>query len=58
MPTPLYFLLGAVIFSLACAGTFVFLVDRHCGSEFNYYGCDTPPSARGLSSRILALKQR
>ena len=20
----------------------VFLSDRHCGSEFNYYGCDTP----------------
>jgi hypothetical protein len=46
---------GILLFSLTCAGTLAWLVDRHCGSEFNYYGCDAPPVARG-PSRALALK--
>jgi hypothetical protein len=39
-----FVLAGAVLFVFALLGTVVFLSDRHCGSEFNYYGCDTPIS--------------
>ena len=35
-------LAGASLFVLALVGTTVFLSDRHCGSEFNYDGCDIP----------------
>ncbi len=35
-------LAGASLFIVALLGAIVFLTDRHCGSEFNYYGCDTP----------------
>jgi hypothetical protein len=35
-------LAGASLFTFALLGTMVFLTDRHCGSEFNYYGCDIP----------------
>ena len=35
-------LAGALLFIFAAVGTMVFLTDRHCGSEFNYYGCDLP----------------
>ena len=36
------FLAGASLFIFALLGAIVFQTDRHCGSEFNYYGCDTP----------------
>jgi hypothetical protein len=36
------FMAGVSLFALALLGTIVFLAGRHCGSEFNYYGCDAP----------------
>jgi hypothetical protein len=35
------FLAGASLFMFALLTTMVFLSDRHCGSEFSYYGCET-----------------
>lgn len=35
-------LAGASLFVFALLGTIVFLTDCHCGSEYNYYGCDAP----------------
>jgi hypothetical protein len=29
-------------FLIAGVGTIAVIADRHCGSEFNYYGCDVP----------------
>jgi hypothetical protein len=35
-------LAGASLFIFALVGAIVFLTDRHCGSKFNYFGCDIP----------------
>jgi hypothetical protein len=44
-----FVLAGALFYIVALLGTMVFLSDRQCGSEFNYYGCDI--STRALSLR-------
>jgi hypothetical protein len=37
---------AVLLFFFSCAGTLAWLVDRHCGPEFGYLGCDTPRVAR------------
>jgi hypothetical protein len=38
-------LAGTFLFTLGCVFTLTGLLSRHCGSEYNYYGCELPPIA-------------